>query len=73
MNSSMSGEVQGWFDKIKKSSEKKKVALKTDVVNLHSAITSIAGSIAEYAESEGVDLIVIGTRGSFFTSIAFMI
>jgi nucleotide-binding universal stress UspA family protein len=56
-------EVQGWFSKISKSCEEYKVALKVDVVSLRTPSTSIAGSIAEYAESEGVDLIVMGTRG----------
>jgi len=56
-------EVQGWFDRISKSCEKNKVALRIDVVSSHSLSMSIAGSIAEYAESEDVDLIVIGTRG----------
>lgn len=56
-------EVQGWFDRINKSCEKNKVALRIDVVSSHSLSTSIAGSIAEYAESEDVNLIVIGTRG----------
>jgi hypothetical protein len=45
-------EVQGWFDRISKSCEKNKVALRIDVVSSHSISTSIAGSIAEYAESE---------------------
>lgn len=56
-------EVQGWFNRISESCEKNIVTLKIDVVSSHSVSTSIAGSIAEYAESENVDLVVIGTRG----------
>lgn len=56
-------EVQGWFDNISESCDNNEIALRIDVVSAHSLSTSIAGSIAEYAESEGVDLIVIGTRG----------
>ncbi|MGA7370826.1 MAG: universal stress protein [Nitrososphaeraceae archaeon] len=56
-------EVQGWFDRISESCKKNKVALTIGVVSSHSLSASIAGSIAEYAESEDVDLIVIGTRG----------
>ena len=56
-------EVQGWFSMISESCETNKVALRIDVVSSHSVSTSIAGSKAEYAESEGVDLIMIGTRG----------
>lgn len=56
-------EVQGWFNRISESCEKNMVSLKIDVVSSHSVFTSIAGSIAEYAESENVDLVVIGTRG----------
>ena len=41
----------------------KNVALKIDVVSSHSSSTSVAGSIADYAEGKSVDLIVIGTRG----------
>lgn len=53
-------EVQGWFDNISESCDNNEIALRIDVVSAHSLSTSIAGSIAE---SEGVDLIVIGTRG----------
>ena len=56
-------EVQEWFSRIIKSCEADKVALKVDVVSLRTPSTSIAGSIAEYAERECVDLIVIGTWG----------
>lgn len=53
-------EVQGWFDKISESCDNNEIALRIDVVSAHSLSTSMA----EYAESEGMDLIVIGTRGS---------
>ena len=56
-------EGKEWFSRIIKGCEADKVALKVDVVSLRTPSTSIAGSIAEYAESEGVDLIVMGTRG----------
>jgi nucleotide-binding universal stress UspA family protein len=56
-------EVQEWFNRINESTRKNRVELKIDVVSTHSTSASIAGSIAEYAEGEGVDLVVIGTKG----------
>lgn len=56
-------EVRGWFGRISKNCGDKKVALKIHVVSSHSSSTSVAGSIADYAEGKSVDLIVIGTRG----------
>jgi nucleotide-binding universal stress UspA family protein len=36
------------------------VTLKIDIIDL---LTSVAGTIVSYAEEQGIDLIVIGTRG----------
>jgi nucleotide-binding universal stress UspA family protein len=64
-------EVEGWFYRIKDKYQKQKgkqqhenesanINLKIDIVDL---ITSVAGTIVSYAEEEGIDLIVIGTKG----------
>jgi nucleotide-binding universal stress UspA family protein len=54
-------ESKQWFDKISQNAQQNNVQLKTDLVNSQ---MSIEGAIIEYAESNGVDLIVIGTKGS---------
>jgi nucleotide-binding universal stress UspA family protein len=54
-------ESKHWLDNVGQNAKQKNVQVKTEVV--HSQM-SIEGAIVEYAESEGVDLIVIGTKGS---------
>jgi nucleotide-binding universal stress UspA family protein len=54
-------ESKQWFDKISQNAQQNNIQLKTDLVNSQ---MSIEGAIIEYAESNGVDLIVIGTKGS---------
>ena len=53
-------ESQQWFDKIKLKTDQLKIDLKTDVVL---SKTNATHTIVDYADSEQVDLIVIGTRG----------
>lgn len=53
-------EAKKWFTEISKSAEQRKVRITTDVLDTP---TSIVGAIVDYAESNHVDLIVIGTRG----------
>ena len=53
-------EAQRWFDKIKLKTDQLKIDLKTDVVV---SKTNATHTIVDYADSEKVDLIVMGTRG----------
>lgn len=52
--------IQRSFDKIRVEASKKNVRLRTQVISTEA---SIVGAIVEYAELEGVELIVVGTRG----------
>jgi len=51
---------QKWFDTIEQKSNANNVQLKTDIMV---SPNSTAGTIVDYAEREGIDLIVLGTRG----------
>ncbi|HEY6884422.1 MAG TPA: universal stress protein [Nitrososphaeraceae archaeon] len=52
---------QKWFDIVKQKSDANNVQLKkTDTIVSHG---SVVGTIVDYAEREGIDLIVMGTRG----------
>jgi nucleotide-binding universal stress UspA family protein len=54
-------EAQPWFDRIQKEAENQKVRIgKTEVIE---GPLSIVGEIIHYAERNGVNIIVIGTRG----------
>jgi nucleotide-binding universal stress UspA family protein len=64
--------VQRWLyrinDKYQKQNQREQhknetanITLKIDIVDL---LTSVAGTIVSYAEEQGIDLIVIGTRGT---------
>ena len=53
-------ETKEWFNRINKSAEQNKVHLKTELIERE---MSIEAEIVEYAEHEGVDLIIIGTKG----------
>ena len=54
-------EGQPWFDRIRKEAESQEVRVgKSEVIE---GPLSIVGEIVHYAERNGVDLIVIGTRG----------
>jgi nucleotide-binding universal stress UspA family protein len=54
-------EFKEWLDKISQSAKRNNVQLKKEIINSQ---MSVEAAIVEYAESEGVDLIVIGTRGN---------
>jgi len=54
-------EFKEWLDKISQFAKQNSVQLKKEIINSQ---MSVEAAIAEYAESEGVDLIVIGTRGN---------
>ncbi|MGB8132951.1 MAG: universal stress protein [Nitrososphaeraceae archaeon] len=49
-----------YLDNISQMAKQKSVEIKTKILSTQ---MSIEGAIVEYAESQGVDLIVIGTRG----------
>ena len=49
-----------WTENINKKAKTKGLVSKTKIIK---EATSIVGSIVEFAEDEGVDLIVVGTRG----------
>lgn len=53
-------ETKQWFDRFNQSAKQKDVALRTEVIDSQ---MSIVGAIVEYAESNGIDLIVLGTKG----------
>lgn len=48
------------FDNLDQNAKQNNVELKTELINSQ---MSVDGAIVEYAESEGVDLIIMGTRG----------
>jgi nucleotide-binding universal stress UspA family protein len=54
-------EFKEWLDKISQNAKRNSVQLKKEIINSQ---MSVEAAIVEYAESEGVDLIVIGTRGN---------
>jgi nucleotide-binding universal stress UspA family protein len=49
-----------WFESFTQSARENKIDLKTELVNSRRPVDYV---ILEYAEKEGIDLIVIGTRG----------
>ncbi|HET7147721.1 MAG TPA: universal stress protein [Candidatus Nitrosopolaris sp.] len=53
-------ESKQWFDKLNQRAKQYDVQLTTELVDSQ---MSVDGTIAEYAESHGIDLIVLGTRG----------
>jgi nucleotide-binding universal stress UspA family protein len=53
-------EAQVWFDNIGRKASARGVRLKTEIV---ASPTSAGPAIVDYADKNGVDLIVVGTRG----------
>lgn len=53
-------EAQVWFDNIDRKASARGVRLKTEIV---ASPTSAGPAIVDYADKNGVDLIVVGTRG----------
>jgi nucleotide-binding universal stress UspA family protein len=53
-------EANKWFSKIQTEASEKGVTLKTEMV---ASPTSIVPAVVNYAEKNGVDLIVTGTKG----------
>jgi nucleotide-binding universal stress UspA family protein len=54
-------EFKEWLDKISQNAKQNSVQLKKEIINSQ---MSVEAAIVEYAESEVVDLIVVGTRGN---------
>lgn len=52
--------IQRFLDQISDTAKENNVKIKTEIVE---SPMSVEGSIVDHAEKEGVDLIVIGTRG----------
>lgn len=53
-------EAGPWFAKVKEKAKPLNVAVRTEVIE---SPKSLVGEILEYAERNGIDLIVLGTRG----------
>ena len=53
-------ESKQWFDKFKQSAKQNDIQLKTELIDSQ---MSVEGAIVEYAESNGIDVIILGTRG----------
>ena len=53
-------ESKEWFLDIEQAAKEKNISLKTDLIDSQ---MSIEGTIVEYAESQHIDLILIGTTG----------
>jgi nucleotide-binding universal stress UspA family protein len=53
-------EAQAWFDKVQEEADENNVKLRREII-VNSR--SIVGAVVDYAEHEGVDLIVIGSKG----------
>lgn len=53
--------TQDWFSEIKERADAENVAFRSVVRD--NSLSSIVGEITDFAESENVDVIVIGTRG----------
>jgi nucleotide-binding universal stress UspA family protein len=53
-------ESKQWFRNIEEAGTRHNISLKTDLIDSR---MSVEGTIVEYAESHGADLIVIGTTG----------
>jgi nucleotide-binding universal stress UspA family protein len=53
-------EAKEWFHDLEEAGTKNNISLRTEIIDSQ---MSIEGTIVEYAESQGIDLIVIGTTG----------
>jgi len=53
-------EAEKWFIEIVKAAEQRKVRIKTNVID---SPMSVVSALVNYADQEGADLIVVGTRG----------
>jgi nucleotide-binding universal stress UspA family protein len=54
-------EAETWFEKFTQRAKQSGIQLRAELLNSHRPVDYV---ILEYAEKEGIDLIVIGTRGT---------
>lgn len=60
LNTEAKHDAEKWFNQVNKIAESTKVKVKAEVVL---TVISIVEAILSYAEKEGVDLIVVGSKG----------
>jgi nucleotide-binding universal stress UspA family protein len=60
LNTEARQEAEKWFEEVKKISERSRIKVKTEVVL---TVISIVEAILSYAGKEGIDLIVVGSKG----------
>ena len=53
-------ESKQWFDKVSQNAKQNDVQIKTELIDSQ---MSVDGTIVEYAENHGIDLIILGTKG----------
>jgi nucleotide-binding universal stress UspA family protein len=53
-------ESKRWFDELNQNARRNNIQFKTQLIDSQ---MSVEGTIVEYAENNGIDLIVLGTRG----------
>lgn len=53
-------ESKRWFDELNQSARRNNIQFKTELIDSQ---MSVEGAIVEYAENNGIDLIILGTRG----------
>ena len=53
-------ESKQWFDKVSQNAKQNDVQIKTELIDSQ---MSVDGTIVEYAESNDIDLIILGTKG----------
>jgi nucleotide-binding universal stress UspA family protein len=53
-------ESKRWFDELNQSARRNNIQFKTDLIDSQ---MSVEAAIVEYADNNGIDLIILGTRG----------
>jgi nucleotide-binding universal stress UspA family protein len=53
-------ESKRWFDKVTQNAKQNEVRIESELIDSQ---MSVDGTIVEYAESHGIDLIILGTKG----------
>jgi nucleotide-binding universal stress UspA family protein len=53
-------ESKRWFDELNENARRNNIQFKTELIDSQ---MSVEGAIVEYAENNGIDLIILGTRG----------
>lgn len=60
LNTAAKNEAEKWFNQVNKITERTKIKVKSEVVL---TVISIVEAILSYAEKEGIDLIIVGSKG----------